>query len=250
MKREVARAIHSSTNITYWLENPNWSTGNTFGDIASKAFRLLPFSIHEAQKSLFFDTEKVIAVSGESVVAHGTDPGTVDKFMFRYPGNLGLENFEKYTSREVKTVTENLSGIALPTSVSIKPALIFRFPVFNLSAVAQIQPYIDTILNPSLDLNALKQERTSSKLDKTAQDLEALLKGAQILISQHGYILDIAPNSSNLRRNSTDGSVTLIDVMPAYLNGSRLIGDTPNNLVDHIQTNMHDIQQFVGQFGS
>lgn len=210
--------------------------------------RALPLRVHEPLKRAFYDTDKVIAVNGETVVvANGVDK--VDKFMFRYPGKMALEAFRDHVEQEIGAITGYLAGIALSTQVSIKPAYIFRRPQVHVNAVAQTQTRLDLDIDAAMDLNTTVQEAPSPNLDRTARDVESLLSGTERLVDDYGYYPDIASNSGNLRRSIFDGSVTLIDVMPFYANGSRLIGGRPPNVIPHIQRNIQGYQEFVGQYG-
>ena len=112
MNRSTAKRIHEAVNIMYWVENPDWHTGNAVADIALSGLRKQPINVHEQLKRRFYDTSQVIAVNGESVVA---DAGqTVDKFMFRYPGKMTTKLFETHVTDEVAAVTSHLEGVALP----------------------------------------------------------------------------------------------------------------------------------------
>jgi len=248
MNRRTARVIHQTTNLSYWLENPNWSTGKPISDFGCRIIRLLPFSLHEIQKQIFYDPDKVLAVSGETVVTK-SGAGKVDKFMFRYPGKVSLEAFESQVRHEVGIVTTCLAGVALPTEIAIKPAAVFRNHNTIVPAVTQTQERLDLSLNPALDLETVSYEPSSPARDKTAKDLERLLEGTDTLITDFDYYPDIANSSGNLRRNILDGSIALIDVMPYYTTGKRLIGDNPPNAVPHITSDIQDYQEFVGQYG-
>jgi hypothetical protein len=246
MNRRAAKRIHEAVNIMYWVENPDWQTGNAMADIALSGIRKLPVNIHERLKRQFYDTRKVIAVNGESVVA---DAGqTVDKFMFRYPGKMAIKLFETHVTDEVAAVTSHIKGVALPTTVSIKPAEIFRRPTAAVDAVAQTQTKLDLGIHGALDLTAV-QESPAASIDQTARGVEALLHGARTLVKKHGYYPDLSMNSGNVRRSVLDGSVTLIDVMPFYANGNRLIDDNPPNVIPHLEDTMRTYEAFVGQYG-
>lgn len=248
MNRSMARAIHSATNLAFWVENPSWSPDNAIAALACKAVRALPFSIHDTQKRLFFDDSKVIAVNGESVVAaNGADQ--VDKFMFRYPGEMTTEDFKGQVEYEIGAVVESLAGIALATQVSIKPADIFRFSRKPVLAVTQTQARLDLAVHVPLSLPELAEEQCSSRLDKTAMDIEKMLNGIEVLTGRFGYYPDIAYSSGNLRRSEIDGSVTLIDVMPIHADGTRLIADGATVLPNTLE-NIGNFQAFVGQYGS
>jgi len=249
MNKRTARAIHETTNITFWLENPNWDAGNPVVNLVGRGLQALPFSVHEAQKRLFFDKEKLIAVNGETIVAaNGTDK--VDKFMFRYPGKLAVKSFMDQVEYEVGAVTECLAGVALETQVSIKPANIFRRSHNPFSAVTQTQTRLDLDVHSVMDLPAVADEAPSQRLDKTARDFETMLTGTERLVTDYGYYPDVAYSSGNLRRSSLDGAITLIDVMPIYADGGRLIGDRPPDLLPHTLDNLQKYQDFVGQYGS
>jgi hypothetical protein len=235
--------------MAFWMENPNWHSGVGWFDLACKAVQALPFSPHELQKRAFYDTEKVLAVNGETVVAVN-GPDKVDKFMFRYPGRMALTVFGAHVYEEVASVTEHLAGVALPTRVDIKEAQIFRRPKSKVPAVVQIQERLDLDVHTAMDLAVLSEESKSPLRDRTAQDIEKLLEGTGILVTNFGYYPDLANNSGNLRRSVLDGAVSLIDVMPFYADGSRLIGDNPPpNVIPHIQDNIQSYEKFVGEYG-
>lgn len=248
MNKRTARAIHAATNMTFWAERPDWNPGGALGEIACKTIRLLPFSIHNAQKWLFFGPNNVIAVNGESVVV-ANDTTLVDKFMFRYPDGMTTQSFFCGVEHEVRAVVKALAGIALDTQVSIKPADIFRFSRKPVSAVVQTQKKLDLGVHAPLSLATLNDQTHSAKLDKTAADIERMLEGIEILTTHHGYYPDIAYSSGNLRRNEIDGAITLMDVMPIHSDGSRLIEDGAIILPNTLQA-IGDLQAFVGQYGS
>jgi hypothetical protein len=249
MNRRTAKVIHETTNLTFWMENPEWQSGDAAFDLACKGLRALPFSLHEAQKKAFFDTSKLIAVNSETVVAaNGREK--VDKFMFRYPGKISLEKFRDQVHDEVKAVTQSLAQIALATEVNIKPAYIFKKPKNPVAAVAQTQPRLDLGIHRALDLAELVGEAPSRSVDRTMSDLESMLEGVDVLTACHGYYPDVANSSGNLRRNILDGAVTLIDVMPVYANGNRLIDDRPPGLLEHTLENIEAYQELVGQYGA
>lgn len=246
MNRQTAKKIHEAVNIMYWVENPDWHTGNAMADIAMSGIRKLPIDVHERLKRQFYNTSKVIAVNGESVVA---DAGqTVDKFMFRYPGKMATKLFESNVANEVGAVTSHLKGVALPTIVTIKPAEIFRRPRTSVDTVTQTQTKLDLDIHDALDL-AAAQELAATNLDQTAKGVEALLKGTKTLVGEYGYYPDLSPNSGNIRRSVLDGTVTLIDVMPFYTNGNRLIDDNPPNVISHLEDTVRTYEAFVGQYG-
>lgn len=248
MNRGSARAIHSVTNMAYWIENPDWCTGNAVANSALKAVRSLPIKLHEPLRNYFFNTQKLIAVNGESVVVE-SGPDKVDKFMFRYPSKMALEAFHGHVEAEVGAVTQHLAGVALPTSVSVKPALIFRNPRSQVEAVAQTQTKLDLEAHTVLEPETLQSLPTGAVSDKVAHDLDTLVTGTERLVDEHGFYPDIAGSGGNLRVNLFDGAVTLVDVMPFYENGSRLIGDRPPNVIDHLQGNLALYQDFAGQYG-
>jgi hypothetical protein len=248
MKRSTARAIHGAVNMTYWMENPGWdSSPDAWFRASCHLVRALPFSVHSLQKKLFFKKEP-LAVNGETVVVpRGIDQ--VDKFMFRYPGNLKIEKFYESVDHEVGTVTRCLSRVALSTKVSVDEADIFRFARRPVLAVVQTQPRLDLRLHPALDLPEVIADRSSRGRDKTAQDLQYLLQSSEELRSKEGYYPDVGEISGNVRRSQSDGAITLIDVMPIHADGGRLIGDKPSNWLGHIQDSLEKYAAFVGQFG-
>ena len=218
MKRRTAKLIHEAVNLAFWIENPDWRTGNTIADLAMSGIRKLPVGVHEPLKRAFYNTNKVVAVSGESVVA--ANDTTVDKFMFRYPGKMSTEKFKAHVTEQVATVTTMLGGIALPTSVSVKSADVFRRPNTNVDAVTQTQSKLDLAVHGELDIIAVTHELSSASKDRTAKDIDTLLAGTMTLVKGYGYYPDLALKSGNLRRNIIDGAVTLIDVMPFYADGT------------------------------
>jgi hypothetical protein len=234
--------------MAYWIENPDWHTGNSFADTALKAVRALPFKVHEPLKRSFYNTDNLIAVNGESVVV-ARGPNEVNKFMFRYPGKMATEAFFDHVRDEVGVVTEHLAGVALPTMVSIRSADIFKNPEARVDTVTQTQRKIDLDINGPLDLDLLNKARREPLIDRTARDLEILVTGTERLVSEHGFYPDAAHGGGNVRVNSINGAVTLIDVMPFYANGSRLIGDRPPNVIPHLQSNIAAYEEFVGQYG-
>lgn len=247
MNRRSAKSAHEITNIFAWLENPDWDAGSKVGNLACRIVRSLPFSPHDYLKSALFGP-KIIAINGESVVADG-DPGEVDKYMFRHPKGISLEIFKDRTTEEVRALTEHLAGLALPTQVKIKPAHVFKKPTSYVLAVTQTQRKLDLNVHTDLRPEDLLYEPRNENLGNTARDLESMLIGTEELIEKCDFYPDIGPNSGNLRRSIEDGSVTLIDVMPVYANGGRLIGDSPPNLLGLIQDNILSCQRFVGKFG-
>ena len=242
----MARAIHETTNASYWAENPDWSTGNPAGDLALSALRKLPFSVHELQKSILFKHAPTVTVSGESIVVMGDD--TVKKYMFRYPGIMSPEDFYINVLNEINAVTRTLATIALPTIVSVEDAQIFKWPLSSTEAVTQTQEKLDLTANPALTMEDLTVNATKH-LGETARDLDILLSNIQKLSLDNALYPDIAFSSSNLRRNIHTGAVTLIDVMPIHLNGTRLIGDHPSKL-PHSREAKKSIEEFVGHFGA
>jgi hypothetical protein len=231
MNRKTAEIIHSATNMTYWFENPNWFPGPNVVDSALKVFRLLPVSIHDIQKKVLFKNN-VIAVSGESVVARQNND-TVHKYMFRYPNDVNLGYFRKEAESEIGLVTNYLSGIRLG----------------KIDAVTQIQPYVSLQENPALTSTSELDELTLKAKDQAARDLEYLVKGTAALYDDYGFHPDIANSAGNLRINPNSGDITLIDVMPIYDNGSRLIGDTPANILEHAQQNARAYENYIGSYG-
>lgn len=211
------------------------------------AIRKLPLNTHDGLKRVFYNKAGLIAVNGESVVVDRGD--TVDKFMFRYPGNMSLQDHERHVSHEVGVVSRYLAGIALPTAVDIKTAHIFRNPRTQVDTVVQTQPKLDLNIHGALDLSALRDEAHSSRLDTTARALETFVVGARQMGADHGFYPDTTEKTDNIRRSSIDGSVDLIDLMPFYANGSRLIGDKPPQVINHIEAALNGYADFVGQYG-
>jgi hypothetical protein len=246
MNRVIARAIHETTNATYWMENPEWQSGNPVGDLALRGIRRLPFSIHELQKSMIFNHAPAVTVSGESVVVIGDE--TVKKYMFRYPGIMGPDDFYVNVLNEVDAVTRTLANSALATTVSIEEATIFKRPFGSAEAVTQTQDKINLVANPAISTEDLRRDATPQS-NKTARDLDILLSNVQKLAKDYNYYPDLAFSSSNLRRNSETGGLTLIDVMPIHADGTRLIGDSPSKLPHTIEA-IDAMKIFVGRFGA
>lgn len=249
MHRAVAKKLHEIANLTGWMENPAWRSGNAAFDTVCRGMRALPFSVHQAQKRAIFNISELIAVSSESVVVVGAND-TVDKVMLRYPRRMCLQDFEANVRHEVGVVTECLGGIALATRVSAKNVRIFRNPKASVRAVVQTQPRLDLTEHLPLDVEVLQSESNSPERDQTARDLEAFLLGTEKMVIKYEYRPDVAPESGNLRRSVTDGRATLIDVMPIYGSGYRLIGDSPPALLPRTDAAIAQIGEFVGQFGA
>lgn len=248
MNRLTAKRIHEFTNITFWAEKPGWDTGNAVLNLACRGLCRLPFSVHEVQKRLFYNTNRVLAVSGETVVATNGS-SLVDKFMFRYPPRLSLLEFNNRVEHEVGLVTSFLASIALPTQVSIKDADIFRRARSSVPAVTQTQFRLNLDTHPPFNLDEVKAEKPSIATDNTARDLEQLVTGVQSLAAEYGYYPDLAQSSGNLRRAAATGSLTLIDVMPVYADGGRLIGDRAT-IMPSVLGHLAEYEAFVGQYGA
>lgn len=246
MDRLIGRFLHESTNATYWMEKPGWSSGNTVADMALRGLRSLPFSVHDAQKRLVFKEGDNVTVSGESVVTYQED--TVRKYMFRYPLGMPLDTFYYEARKEVATVTDKLGGIALPTTLRLTKADIFNKPFGPVIAPVQIQRRLDTMSNPSFTLNDM-HPHPKAAFEKTVRDLDALLQQTDQMIMDDGYYPEVAFSSGNLRRDVYTGDITLVDVMPLRQDGTRLIGDSPSKL-PHTLDALKDIGAFVGKFGS
>jgi hypothetical protein len=242
----MARAVHETTNASYWAENPDWSTGNPVGDLALRGLRRLPFSVHEMQKNLLFNHSAAVTVSGESIVVMGDD--TVKKYMFRYPSVMDPDTFYVNVMNEIEAVTQVMDRSALPTEVSVEEARIFKWPLGAAEAVTQTQEKLNLVENPALTLDDLFVNATLH-LSETARDLDILICNAQKLAMDYDLYPDIAFSSSNLRRNIHTGSVTLIDVMPIHADGTRLIGDHPSKL-PKTKNAIETIKAFLGNFGA
>lgn len=247
MNRRLAKSLHTAANFSYRMEQPGFYTGFTLADTALKTYRAIPLNSHEHFKNMIFDSAKVIAVSGESVVVD--DGRTVDKFMLRYPGKISIESFRTRAELEIDTVLAHLGKVAIPTKVGIKSGKLFRHSAKSVKAVAQTQLKLDTSINPPINLKSIVNDAYYPFTDQTARDLESLVNGADTLISDHGYFPDIALSSGNLRCSMLDGRLTLIDVLPFYNNGSRLIGDRPPQVIPTIENDLNKYRAFVGQFG-
>lgn len=249
MKSESADKLHQAVNLAFWFSNPDWSTHNKALDTTLAVTRPFWRVAHNRLMSTFFDTDKVLAINGESVVAKNGD-NLVDKHMFRHPKDISIEEFEASVREDVGLVTRNLAGVALPTLVSIKPAYVFRNPETHVQAVTQTQRRLDLDVHSALNLDTVLEEAAGKNKDRTAKDLELVLTGAAILINEFGRYPDIARSSGNLRRSQEDGSITLIDVMPFYDNGSRAIGDRPKGAIESMQHNLARLDEFVGSYGA
>lgn len=210
-------------------------------------FRAKQFNTYECLKKVLF-AKTVVAVNGESVVVH--DHTEVNKFMLRYPGDMPIKMFEASVTSEVSAVTSRIGSIALDTDVSTRQASIFRNPNSSVMSVVQTQRKLDLDLHMDVNLDQLAELPMDSNLDRTASDLELLLERTGDLIAHDGFYTDLAIGSGNLRRNISDGSITLIDVMPFYIDGSRLIGDHPEGIIPRLQYDIACYQEFVGKFGS
>lgn len=204
-------------------------------------------------RSHLFHDEQVLAVSGESVVVTGEAPDTVDKHMFRRPHDMSLEQFHHGVEREIGLMQHYLGDIALATAVAIKPAHCFR-PRFldGLPAVTQTQPRLDLNHHAPLRLMDISDEAmpgTAHHLnDALARDLETLLAGSRLLMEEQGMLPDISGNSGNLRI-APDGRLTLIDVMPMYQGGKRLIGDAIADPQPHTEQKLAHIETLLGRYG-
>jgi len=249
MKRETARRLHEATNMAFWFSNPDWSTKNSAADTALHVTRPFWRAMNSGLLHFAFDSDKVLAVNGETVVAKSGED-EVNKFMFRYPGDTSLEEFETVVAKDVELVTSHLAGIALPTTVDIKSARVFRNPNRQVDAVTQTQRRLDLDVHGALDLEAVMDEAVGPNKDRTARDLEWTLTGSASLIDEHRKYPDIARSSGNVRRSVVDGAVTLIDVMPFYEDGSRAIGDSPIGAVQSMKDNLTRFEEFVGAYGA
>ena len=245
MKSSTARRIHAAANLAGWAENSKWHPENPLAELACVAVRALPFRVDHALNSLFFDTTGLLAVSGESVVfAYGLHE--VKKYMLRVPGAMSTGQFCTAVQSEVGLMTHHLAGIALPTQVSSEPARIFRSPKAEVIATVQRQRRIDLLANPPFSLERI--ERGSSIIaSNTARSIASFLRGVADL-EKEGFLPDIAPNSDILRIAS-DGGLLLLDVMPMYPTGTRLIGDSPPNIVPRIKRQIASLEQLEGSFG-
>lgn len=243
---EGAKKLHEVTNLAYWLGNPEWLPDSRAGAIACKAYRLLPLDPYELIKRHIFGPE-VIAINGESVVAHPAGSDLVNKHMFRVPVGMTLREFETKTREEVALTSRYLSDVALPTSVTLTQADVFRHGLGPVEAVTQIQPYLDLKVHRPLLLDGTNLATSESATDVMAKDLEFMLSGVAGMMNE-GYIPDLGPSSGNLQYDPVTGKVKLIDVMPAYLEGGRLIGDSASIVPGTLDT-LASIENFVGQFG-
>lgn len=187
MKRQTARALHRAVNMSFWMENPNWSSGNRAFDWFNSSVRLLPFSIHEFEKKAFFDISRLIAVNAETVVV-SNGPDKVDKFMLRYPGKMALEAFCLSVGFEIGVLSSSLGSVAVSTEVGIKNAKIFRNPRSSVPSVVQTQPRLDLSIHRSLTPEDIFDEPVSPNHDRTMKDIEQLLRGAGHLAAEYDFI--------------------------------------------------------------
>ena len=126
------------------------------------------------------------------------------------------------------------------------PATVLRSSRPPLTVV-QTQEQLDLCNYPAFDLRSL-QEKDPNSRGHAAKQLAALLEGADRLLPQ-GFYPDISVSSDNLRM-ARDGSLALIDVMPVYTDGTRLIGDRPPRIVERISEALDTYRRFEGKFGS
>ncbi len=248
MNRYPAKLIHQATNAAYWLENPDWSPLAPLYRISSALVRALPFSLYDTQKALFFNPTELIAVNGETVVAKNGET-LVDKYMFRFPGTMNITTFNERVADEIDAVTKCLAGIALPTTVSIKQARIFKRGG-AVPAVTQTQKRLDLQLHEALCLPMLDGSTPPRTQDRSARDLEKMLAGIDQLVNRFGMYPDVSWTTGNLRRNVADGSITLIDVMGVHTDGGRPIGDRPPDLIANTTSSIASYQAFVGSYGA
>lgn len=250
MRRRIAKTIHETVNATYWLEHPEFTRTSKLQTAAMEAYRkALPFSPHKVLKNLLFSTSNLLAISGESVVVARSEQD-VDKYMFRYPKDMGINTFRGTVEEQTQLVKRHLGEIALDTEVSIKGADIFRLPIGPVPAVTQAQPRLNTELNPPMRLSAPESLSTKGAQAQTLRDLEALFRGCEALYNESGMYPDLYDASGNLRINTQTGNLTLIDVMPLNEDGTRLIGDlkpNTNRIGDYIQRARDGI---LGKYGS
>ena len=249
MNRRIAKRIHEVTNAAYWLEHPEFTRTSKFQTAAMEAYRkILPFSPHKVLKNLFFSSKNLLAVSGESVVvAAGED--SVDKYMFRYPKGMDIATFRDTAEQQIRLVKRHLGEIALDTKVSIRSADIFRLPIGPVSAVTQTQPRVNTELNRPMRLSGAELPQDKNAQTQTLRNLETLFKGCETLHDESGMYPDLYDASHNLRINRRNGRLTLLDVMPLYPDGRRLIGDlkpNTNKIGDHIQRAREEL---LGRYG-
>ncbi len=238
----LARRLHRVMNSAFWVENPKWEANNAPARIACKAVRkLLPFSLHDLSKTAFLTNQEAI-VNGESIVV--PDGDFVNKYMCRRPPYLSLEQFEVGVREEISAVIHHLGGIALATEVSIQDADIFRWPLQSVKAVTQRQKRLDLDEYPALTNEMLTNGKTS---EQTARHLEQMLRGIEQLAEVEGLYPDLGESTGNLRV-SKEGNLILIDVMPTYESGGRLINDGARALPSTL-ARIALFQEHVGSFG-
>lgn len=248
MNRFVAKNVHVLVNGAYLLENSRWESGFPVLDRIRHGVQSVPLDTYEVAKHIFFDANQLLAVNGESVVVkNGEDK--VDKVLLRYPREMTLDTFRDRAEDEVNSVISHLSGIALPTEVSIKKTRVFRAPLGAILAVTQTQERLDLAAYPGLDWDVLREKPLNDIPDTTAKSIERLLVGSLALWGERGYYPDVFHGGGNLRL-SAEGRVILIDVLPIYENGGRLVGDKPWNALDYIEQNLREFAQFVGRYGA
>ncbi|MDO4781426.1 MAG: hypothetical protein Q4A34_03500 [Candidatus Saccharibacteria bacterium] len=240
----AAKKIHEITNLAFWLGNEGFRPDHPPTRLARSALKATGINPYEILRNLLFNKE-VIAVNGESVVVTNTS-NTVDKHMFRRPHTTPLEQFRNDVEREITTVLHHLSGIALATTVTIKATHCFRpHPLRGVPAVTQTQQKLNLEQHKTLELLDIQQGNAS---DMLVRNLELLLAGSRSLINNEGLLPDILGNSGNLRL-SPDEELTLIDVMPLYSGGGRLIGDGVSSSLPEIERRLAHIEDIIGAYG-
>lgn len=249
MERRTAKHIHEITNASYWIENPEWDAGNKLANFVCRGIvQQLPFSLYEANKNIFFKRDGLLAVRGESVVVmKGVDE--VNKFMFRYPEDQSIETFRDNVTSEISTVRHHLTGLSMPTEVSIENADIFKKPFSAVDAVTQTQTRLNLDINPELKLRLLGKHSVSNLNDRTIAQLDHLITKTEQMAQEDGVYPDIATAGENVRRNVITGEICLIDVMPIHADGSRLIGDKHSKLPAALAT-LEEYKDVVGQYGA
>lgn len=250
-RQRTARVVHEVTNSAFWLGNEAFMPDYPPMRLARFAMKAAGINLYATLRNLFFD-KKVIAINGESVVVTGEVPNTIDKHMFRRPHYMSLEQLRGDVEREIKLMQHYLSGIALATTVAIKPAHCFRPRRLNgMPAVTQTQPKLNLEHHAALNLMdlAIPQSGKPRLSDALVRNLEALLVGSKLLMEEQGMLPDISGHSGNLRI-APDGTLTLIDVMPLYTGGGRLIGDTVSDPLPHTQRKLARIETLIGRYGA
>lgn len=235
MNYRTARFIHETVNALYWIENKEWSSRNKLGDAVRTIIHKAPFSIHDAVKRLVFKHPEKVIVRGETIVTEDGD--TIRKFMFRQPARLTQEEFKTKVIEDITITKKYLGAMAQPTNVEIAAAEVFKSRK-PLNVVTQIQSKVNLNEYPPFD------PKETKPTVRTLRDIERLLKAIERMSSETLRYPDISSGGKNMRVGEK-GDLLLIDVMPVYSDGARLIGDRPPHLIEHIQDAISEYREFL-----